>query len=71
MQAVRWPDVQRPDDAPEVIVERLRTYEAETAPLLDYYEQQQLLHVISAEGEPEAVEHKIMQVLEQAQTQTA
>ncbi len=63
--------VRRPDDAPEVIVERLRTYEAETAPLMDYYAQQGVLHVISAEGEPEEVQAKIIGVLEQAQAQPA
>jgi adenylate kinase len=61
--------VLRPDDAPAVIIERLRTYEAETAPLLDYYAQRNLLHIISAEGEPEEVQAKILQVLEQAQAQ--
>ena len=36
-------------------MERLRTYDAETAPLIDYYEQQHVIQIISAEGEPEAV----------------
>lgn len=58
--------VTRPDDEPEVIVERLRTYEAETAPLLDYYDHHGLLHRISAEGEPETVQAQIVAVLEQA-----
>lgn len=54
----------RPDDEPHVILERLRVYEEETAPLIDYYQSQQLLHTISAEGKPEAVQEQIVQVLE-------
>lgn len=57
--------VTRPDDEPDVIVERLRTYEAETAPLLDYYERLGILHRISAEGQPDAVQTQIVAVLEQ------
>ncbi len=57
--------VQRPDDEPQVIVERLRTYEAETAPLLEFYGQRSLLHVISAEGEPDEVHGRILNILQQ------
>jgi adenylate kinase len=57
--------VTRPDDEPEVIVERLRTYDSETAPLLDYYDQLGLLHRISAEGDPQHVQAQIVAVLEQ------
>jgi len=56
--------VQRPDDEPEVIVERLRTYEAETAPLLEFYGPRDLLHVVSAEGEPDAVHRRILKILQ-------
>lgn len=55
----------RPDDEPEVIIERLRHYEAETEPLIDYYRRQNLLHSISAKGEPEEVQAEIVRVLEQ------
>jgi adenylate kinase len=54
----------RPDDEPQVILERLRVYEQETAPLLDYYRHQDLLHIISAEGEPEKVQEQIVRALE-------
>lgn len=60
--------VQRADDAPEVIIERLRTYDAETKPLIDYYEQRGVLHSISASGEPEVVQEKIVQILEHVRT---
>lgn len=56
----------RPDDEPDVILERLRTYEAETAPLLEYYAQHNLLHNFSAEGKPEDVQAQIVGVLDQA-----
>lgn len=56
--------VQRADDRPEVILERLRTYEAETQPLLDFYAQRGLLFRISAEGSPEQVHQAIVAVLE-------
>jgi adenylate kinase len=59
--------VTRPDDEPEVIVERLRVYEAETEPLLDYYSHRGVLHSISAEGDPETVQNQIIHVLETTQ----
>ncbi len=37
------PLVQRPDDRPEVVEQRLSTYAAETAPLVDYYKERGLL----------------------------
>ncbi len=54
----------RPDDEPQVIVERLHAYEAETEPLLEYYQRTGLLHVISAESNPETVQARIVGVLE-------
>lgn len=62
--------VTRPDDEPQVIVERLRMYDAETAPLLDYYRQAGLLHTISAEGDPEAVQADIVKILQQTSSPT-
>ncbi len=61
----------RPDDEPQVIVERLRHYEAETQPLIDYYRRYGLLHSISAKGEPAQVQAEIIRVLEQTAQQTA
>jgi adenylate kinase len=55
--------VTRPDDEPAVIVERLHHYEAETEPLIQYYADRGLLHSISAEGTPEAVQQQIIDVL--------
>ena len=58
--------VTRPDDEPEVILERLRVYDAETEPLIGFYEQRGLLHRISAAGTPEDVHAKIVAILEKA-----
>jgi adenylate kinase len=49
----------RADDQPEVIRQRLEAYERQTAPLVDYYRRQGLLHSIHGEGTPEAVFDRI------------
>lgn len=56
--------VTRPDDEPEVILERLRVYDAETQPLIAFYQQRGLLHRVSAEGEPETVHEAILASLD-------
>jgi len=38
--------VQREDDQPEVIRTRLRAYESQTAPLIAYYQERNLLHTV-------------------------
>ncbi len=45
----------REDDQPDVVRRRLVEYEKQTAPLLDYYQQQGLLHSVDGEGTPEEV----------------
>lgn len=58
--------VTRPDDEPEVILERLRVYQEETEPLLDFYRGRGLLHEISSAGEPDQVQEEITGILEGA-----
>ncbi|MCL6614456.1 MAG: adenylate kinase, partial [Firmicutes bacterium] len=41
---------QRDDDRPETVAERLRVYEAQTKPLIDYYERRGLLRRIEGDG---------------------
>jgi adenylate kinase len=41
---------QRNDDRPEVILERLGIFEAETAPLREYYRRRKVYHPISGQG---------------------
>lgn len=52
--------VQRPDDQPEVITRRLEVYEEDTAPLIDFYRPQGIVHVIDASGSPEAIVQRIL-----------
>jgi len=47
--------IQRPDDREDVIGKRLEVYEAQTKPLIDYYEQLGLLRVVDADGEVKTV----------------
>ncbi len=53
----------RPDDRPEVIENRLKAYETETAPLIAYYEAQGLLKRINANQSMETVFRDIRQGL--------
>jgi adenylate kinase len=57
------PLIQREDDREETILRRLRVYEAETAPLLDYYRRKGKLREVPAAGSPEAVRGRIGQIL--------
>ena len=46
---------QRPDDNESTVATRLRVYDAQTRPLVEYYRKQQLLRSIDAEGEVDAI----------------
>jgi len=50
---------QRPDDNEATVAERLRVYEAQTRPLVDYYQGHGLLRSIDAEGAIEAVSGRL------------
>ena len=58
--------VQRPDDTPEVIERRLTKYDAETAPLKDFYAKKGLLKSIDGVGPPEGIYAELKKVLGQA-----
>lgn len=55
--------VQRSDDRREAIETRLRVYEEQTAPLIRYYQERQLLSELDASGSVDAVYAKLSQVL--------
>jgi len=55
--------VQRPDDRPEVVKERLAAYERQTKPLTDYYRAQGLLEAIDAGAGVQEVNRAVRQVL--------
>lgn len=51
--------VQREDDVPEVIEKRLKKYDAETAPLKEFYSKKGLLKSIDGVGSPEGIYEEI------------
>jgi adenylate kinase len=60
----RFEEQGRPDDNPEVFVDRLAQYNAQTAPLLPYYEGQGKLTELDGMGSVEAVASSIDNALE-------
>jgi len=55
--------IHRADDLPEKIKVRLSTYEQQTQPLLDYYQQSGRLHRIDGNREPDAIYMDIEKVM--------
>ena len=58
--------VQRKDDKEEVISKRLREYESQTLPLVDYYRRQGRLRELNGERVPEQVTAETFNVIEDA-----
>lgn len=61
--AKRFEEEGRPDDNPEVFKTRLAAYEAQTAPLLPYYQAQGRLHEVDGMGSVDDVAAQIDQAL--------
>jgi len=59
--------VQRDDDKPETIRNRLSVYREETQPLEDYYRKRDLLVVVNGVGDIEEIYQRIVDALEQAE----
>lgn len=55
--------VQRSDDKEEVVKERLRVYQAQTKPLVDYYSKKEVLISINGENSPDVVFKDLMKNL--------
>lgn len=55
--------VQREDDTKEAIERRLSIYETETAPLIVYYAERNLLHNVNGRGSPETVNLRIKRII--------
>ncbi len=55
----------RPDDAPEVVRERLKVYHQQTSPLVNYYEQKKILNRFDGNQLPEAVHAGLKTHIEQ------
>src|SRR5581483_2893308 len=58
--------IQRPDDRPETIENRLSIYQRDTAPLIDFYDKKGLLTRVDCEGPYEEVMGRIYSALENA-----
>jgi adenylate kinase len=54
---------QRPDDNEATVAERLRVYDEQTRPLIDFYRARGLLRVINAEGDVDEVTQRLAQAL--------
>ncbi|MGE4583218.1 MAG: adenylate kinase [Sphaerochaeta sp.] len=57
------PLIQRDDDKPEAILNRLKVYEAQTAVLIDYYRSKGLLVDIDASRSPDEVTASLLEIL--------
>lgn len=55
--------IQRKDDSEETIRARLETYVNETSPLIDYYKEKNLLHILDGQLEPKSVTQNVFAVL--------
>ena len=58
--------IQRPDDRPEVVKERLAAYERKTKPLEEYYRRKSVLKEVDGSGSVEAINRAIEAILERA-----
>jgi adenylate kinase len=55
--------VQRPDDRPEAVIERLRVYTEQTEPLLRYYRERGILREIDADQDQDRVHDEVAETL--------
>lgn len=53
----------RVDDNPETVKARLATYEAQTRPLVDYYQGAQLLRTVDGTGDPDSIYKDIERII--------
>lgn len=58
--------MQRPDDKEEVIAKRLEVYEAQTKPLIQYYEKAGLLRIVDSDADVDTVFARLQRALEGA-----
>jgi len=55
--------IQRADDTKEIVKDRLEVYHTETAPLIDYYQQQDLVTNVNGDRQIEKVTNEILGIL--------
>jgi len=56
--------VQRPDDSPEVVAKRLKTYHQQTEPLVDYYRNNNPVYDFDADRSPDEIRASIFENLD-------
>ena len=56
--------VQRPDDSPGVVANRLKTYHQQTEPLVDYYRNDNTVYDFDADGSPDEIRASIFEKLD-------
>jgi adenylate kinase len=56
--------VQRPDDAPDVVANRLKTYHQLTEPLVDYYRNNGNVYDFDADRSPDEIRDSIFEKLD-------
>ncbi|MEE8334999.1 MAG: adenylate kinase [Candidatus Neomarinimicrobiota bacterium] len=54
---------QRKDDKPQVILQRLKIYDQQTSPLLDYYREKGILRIVNGEGDIKKITSRILEAL--------
>jgi adenylate kinase len=59
--------VQRPDDRPDVVKERLAAYERQTKPVADYYRRKGLLDTVNAAANVEDVSRALGEIFRRAE----
>ena len=62
--ATRAKEEGRADDTPEAIQNRLNTYDKETTPVLDIYQQRGKLVTVNGVGEIDAISEEIVKALD-------
>jgi adenylate kinase len=60
----------REDDSPDTILHRLKIYEQQTAPLIDYYRRHSILEDIDAVGPPDEVFERVRRAVDKARQGT-
>jgi adenylate kinase len=56
--------IQRKDDVPDTIRERLKVYEKQTAPLIQFYKQRKLLRAVNGDLEIEPLQKELLECLQ-------
>jgi adenylate kinase len=56
--------VQRDDDTEEAVRKRLATYNEQTAPLLEWFDEQGLLATVDGVGDPDEIFERIVALVE-------